>query len=324
MFIKRVGTFSGVGSSFFKAKNPPFGATFTYYIKEVPKTKKALRQEKEKELAKEDKPVYYPSWDELRSEDTEEKSYLLFVVTDEYGNVVRKLKEKVKSGINRTTWDLRFAHTNPIKKVTDKNESSTPVIPGKYSVEMFISVDGELNSIAGPQSFEAKVLNNTTLPAANRSELVAFQKEFWEFNRAVEAALNATRDLKKKTDLLIYAIKQTPNAPNSLMDDALRIKRETDNVLQQLYRDETIATRNEPKPASIYDRLNEIAWGLWRTTSSPTDTQRESFKVASEEFTPILAQVKKMIEIDLRNLEAQMEKYGAPWTPGRVPGWHKE
>ncbi|UCH66252.1 MAG: glycosyl hydrolase, partial [Ignavibacterium sp.] len=254
MFIKRIGTFSGVGSSFYKAKNPPFGATITYYIKEVPKTKKALRQEKEKELVKEDKPVYYPSWDELRSEDREEESYLLFVITDEYGTVVRKLKEKIKSGINRTTWDLRFAHTNPVKKVTDKNESGTPVIPGKYSVEMFMSVDGELKSIAGPQSFEAKVLNNTTLPAADRSELVAFQKEFWEFNRAVEAALNATRDLKKKTDLLIYAIKQTPNAPNSLMDDALRIKRETDDVLQGLYKDETIANRNEPIYPTVYDR----------------------------------------------------------------------
>jgi photosystem II stability/assembly factor-like uncharacterized protein len=324
MFIKRTGTFSGVGSSFFKANNPPFGATFTYYIKEAPKTKKVLRQEKEKELTKEDKPVYYPGWEELRSEDREEKSYLLFVITDEYGNVVRKLKEKVKSGINRITWDLRFAHTNPVKTVTDKNESGTPVIPGKYSVEIFMSVDGELTSIAGPQTFEAKVLSNATLPATNRSELVAFQKKFWEFNRAVEGALNATRDLKKKTDLLIYAIKQTPNAPNSLMDDAVRIKRETDDVLQHLYRDETIANRNEPRPASIYDRLNEIAWGLWRTTSSPTETQRESFKVASEEFTPILAQVKNLIEIDLKNLEAQMEKYGAPWTPGRVPGWNKD
>jgi photosystem II stability/assembly factor-like uncharacterized protein len=323
MFIKRVGAFSGVGSSFFKAKNPPFGATFTYYIKEAPKTKKALRQEKEKELIKEDKPVHYPRWDELRSEDREEKSYLLFVITDEYGNVVRKLKGKVESGISRITWDLRFAHTNPIKKVTDKNESGTPVIPGKYSVEMFMSVDGELSSIAEPQSFVAKVLSNNTLPAADRSELVVFQKKFWEFNRAVEGVLNATRDLKKKTDLLIYAIKQTPNAPSSLMDDALRIKRETDDVLQNLYRDETIANRNEPRPASIYDRLNELAWGLWRTTSSPTQTQRESFNVASEEFTPILTQVKRLIEIDLKNLEAQMEQYGAPWTPGRVPGWNK-
>jgi len=25
----------------------------------------------------------------------------------------------------------------------------------------------------------------------------------------------------------------------------------------------------------------------------------------------------------VKNLEADMERYGAPWTPGRVPGWNK-
>ncbi|NNG25994.1 MAG: glycosyl hydrolase, partial [Ignavibacteriaceae bacterium] len=276
MFMKRRGTFGGVGQSFFKTENPPFGATFTYYIKEAPKSLKKQRQEKAKELIKEDKLVYYPSWNELRQEDREEGSFLLFIISDEQGNVVRKLKEGVKSGINRITWDLRFANTNPVKKVTDKNESGTPVMPGNYSVEMFMSVDGELTKIAGPQTFEAKVLQNTTLPAEDRAELVAFQKEFWEFNRAVEGALNSTRDLKEKMDVLIYAIKQTPDAPNSLMDDALKIKRETDDILQHLYRDETIGSRNEPTSPTIYDRLNEIAWGLWRTTSAPTQTQRDS------------------------------------------------
>ncbi len=196
-------------------------------------------------------------------------------------------------------------------------------MPGKYSVELLMSVDGELSKIAGPQSFEAKVLQNTTLPAEDRAELVAFQKMFWEFNRAVEGALSSTRDLKEKTDVLIYAIKQTPNAPNSLMDDALEIKRETDDILQQLYRDETIANRNEPFKLTIYDRLNEIAWGMWRTTSSPTQTQRDSYEDASGVFEPLLTKVRQLIEIDLKNLEAEMEKYGAPWTPGRIPGWNK-
>ncbi len=323
MFVKRTGTFGSLGSSFYKADNPEFGATFTYYIKEVPKSKKEERKEKEKGLVKENKPVYYPTWEELRQEDREEKSFTLFVVKDEMGSVVRKLKEGIKSGINRITWDLRFASTNPVKKVTDKNESGTPVMPGKYSVEMYTSINGELKMVAGPQTFEAKVLDNTTLPAEDRAALVAFQKEFWEFNRAVEGALNATRDLKEKTDVLIYAIKQTPDAPNSLMDDALRIKKGTEEILQHLYKDETIAQRNEPTYPTIYDRLNEIAWGMWKTTSAPTQTQRDSYKAASEEFEPLLADIKRLLQVDLKNLETDLESYGAPWTPGRVPGWNK-
>jgi hypothetical protein len=324
MFIKRSATFNSLGSSFFKAENPPFGATFTYYIKEAPKTRKEQRQEKEKELIKENKPVDYPAWDDLRLEDREEKPYLLFTVKDEQGNVVRKLKQEVNSGINRITWDLKYADTNPYKKVTDKNESGTPVMPGKYSVTLSMFVDGILSEIAGPEHFEAKVLQNTTLPAENREELVAFQRKIAEFNRVVEGALNATRDLKDKTDILIAAIKQTHEAPHSLMDEALRIKTETQNILQHLYSDETLVNRNEPVAPAIYDRLNEMAWGVWGNSSSPTQTQRDNYKVASEEFELLLTKAKKLIEVDVKNLEEQMELYGAPWTPGRVPDWKNE
>jgi len=323
MFIKRTATFDSQGSSFFKADNPPFGATFTYYIKEVPKSLKETRQEKEKELEKENKPVYYPTWDELRNEDREEKSYLLFVISDAQGNVVRKLKDPIKKGINRITWDLRYASTNPVKTVTDKNESGTPVLPGKYSVEMFTSIDGELTMVAGPQTFEANVLNNTTLPAEDRAALVEFHKEFWEFNRAVEGALNSARDLLAQTDVLIYAIKQAPEAPNSLMDNALQIKGDTQDILQHLFQDKTVAERNEPTSPTVYDRLNELAWGMWNTTSAPTQTQKDAFKAATEEFEPLLKELQTLLEVNLQNLEADMEKYSVPWTPGRVPGWHK-
>jgi hypothetical protein len=245
------------------------------------------------------------------------------VVSDEQGKVVRKLKDEIKKGINRITWDLRFADTNPVKKVPDKNESGTPVMPGKYSVEMFISMDGEMTKAAGPEIFEAKVLNNTTLPAEDRGALVAFHKKIAEFNRAVEGALNSTRDLKDKTDILIYSIKQTPEAPHSLMEDALKIKRETDDILQHLFQDKSLVDKNEPVPPTVYDRLNELAWGIWQTTSAPTQTQINNYNAAAEEFEPLLARIKTLLEVDLKNLEADMERYGAPWTPGRVPGWNK-
>src|SRR5262249_26195021 len=47
------------GASFFPAPNPPFGATFTYHLKDSPKTKKAARREKERRLEREGKDVGY-------------------------------------------------------------------------------------------------------------------------------------------------------------------------------------------------------------------------------------------------------------------------
>ena len=77
------------GETFFTAPNPPFGAVFTYYLKESLKTGAEARQEREKAQIKEGKPVTFPGWDALRAEDGEEKPAIILTVTDQAGQVVR-------------------------------------------------------------------------------------------------------------------------------------------------------------------------------------------------------------------------------------------
>lgn len=323
MFVKRSGTFGSLGTSFYKAKNPEFGAALTYYIKEAPKTNKEIRKEKEKELIKKGEPVYYPSWDELRLEDEEEKSYLLFTVYDEAGNVVRKLKEKIKSGINRTNWDLRYASTRAVKKANDDNASGYPVMPGKYKVTMSVSINGALTEVAGPIEFEAKVLNNTSLPAKDRNELVAFQKKVSELSRALNGTTESANDIKNKIELIKTALYHTPGAPQSLIDDANRIAERNRKIITALVDDETISKRNEPVRPSISSRVGEIASGMWRTTSAPTQNYKNNYKIAADEFKVVLKDLQNLINTDLKNLETEMEKLKAPWTPGRVPEWEE-
>jgi len=323
MFTKRSATFSGVGASFYKADNPPFGANFTYYIKEAPKTLKQQRQDKEKELIKKNEPVYYPSFDDLRKEDDEEKPFLLFTIYDDAGNVVRKLKTKVESGINRFTWDLRYVSTDPIKKATDENPSGYPVIPGKYKVTMSVSIDGVLKEVAGPVEFEAKVLNNVTLPASDRIELIAFQNKVNDLNRAVNGAIEVSSDLKSKIEIIKTAIKQTQNAPQGLIDEANRIADENTILYRKLVDDEVLAKRNEPTYPSISARVGEVVYGMWSSTSAPTNSYKQNYQIASEEFKPVLDSLKRLVEIDLKNLESEMNKLNSPWTPGRVPDWQE-
>ena len=61
----------GQGSTVFVAKNPDFGAVFTYYVKDVPKTAKENRKEKETELFKKGEPIPQPSEADLRAEKNE-------------------------------------------------------------------------------------------------------------------------------------------------------------------------------------------------------------------------------------------------------------
>ena len=46
-----------------------------------------------------------------------------------------------------------------------------------------------------------------------------------------------------------------------------------------------------------------------------------SYNILKEEFPQVYKQVKRIGEIDIPKVEREMEKLGAPVTPGRLPEW---
>jgi len=73
----------------------------------------------------------------------------------------------------------------------------------------------------------------------------------------------------------------------------------------------------------LSSRVNSIIYEQWRSTSAPTQSQRDAYNIVAEEFSPILQIVKKLVEEDVRKIEKKLEEIGAPYTPGRVPDWKK-
>jgi hypothetical protein len=53
----------------------------------------------------------------------------------------------------------------------------------------------------------------------------------------------------------------------------------------------------------------------------PAQNQVEQYAITAEEFKPVLAKLRTLVESDLVKLEKALEAAGAPWTPGRVPEW---
>jgi len=80
---------------------------------------------------------------------------------------------------------------------------------------------------------------------------------------------------------------------------------------------------NWPAPPSIYHRLGSIIETYYGNTSAPTQTQLDQYALLETEFPPILEQLKQIGEVELKELKAGLDKYGAPWTPGRIPEWKK-
>ncbi len=329
MFVETGGKY-GQGSTYYGAKNPDFGATFTYYLKEVPKTLRELRREKDKELFKKGEPIPQPTVAELRAEDNEIKPHLIFDITDASGNHVRRLYEKPSEGVNRKVWNLRNNGTQPIRKNGGKfdpfaeGNNGMLVMPGQFSVTLSLYSGGETKVLAGPVSFTAKVLNNTTLPAPDRAVLVAFQKEVSTVARKVQGAETYAEELQEQLTSMLQAVHQTPGVSYELQQEVYQALQQTTDLLFQLHGTEPKASREEVPPAQVplMERLGNIIYAHWSSTSAPTSTHRRSLEILQEEFPQVINQLRQLGEVKLKDLENRMELAGVPYTTGRLPVWN--
>ena len=326
LYIQSQGRY-GQGSAYYKAANPEFGAAVTYYINEVPKTLKAERKEKEKALFKDGKPIPQPSFELMKNEDDEIPPYLIFTFTDESGNVVRKLTKTAGAGVNRITWDLRYESTEPVKiknnkfNPTENPNSALLVLPGKYKVSLsMITRDGE-KQLAGPVEFNAVPLNNTTIPAADRKELVAFQQKSYELARTFWGAQKLAQELNSKLETMKQTLNNTPAADFSLMKKVETLSTKVDKILFSFNGRPAKASTEEipPQEVPLNWRLEKMIYAQTNSTSNVTKNQKVAYDVLRESIQPILQQLKQISEVEIKAIETEMEKIGAPWTPGRIP-----
>ncbi len=319
------------GESFFTAENPPFGATFTYYLKDELKTRKAKRQEAEKEAAKKNAAVALPRLTDLSAEEEEEAPAVIFTVTDSSGRVVRRLTGPVTAGVNRVAWDLRYPPSslppppNPeLEDPFNEGPAGPLVMPGAYKLSLAKRVDGVMTPLSQPQEFQVTVAGQEGMSVTDRAALVEFQQKVARLQRAVQGSLEAANALKPRLALIRRALLDTPSAGDKLLDDAAAFDKRTNDILRALRGDTVLRARNINLPPSISERVNDIVGAQRLSTARPTQTQINQYTAAAQEFEQTLAQLRQLIESDLARLEKQMEAAGAPWTPGRIPEWRDQ
>jgi len=316
------------GENFFTAPNPPFGAVFTYYFKEKIETLREKRRREEKEAVKNKKPVYYPTYDHIRAEEEEETPYLLFTIVDEEDHIVRTLGTTAAAGVNRITWDLKYPALNPTR-TSDENPtrsgpSSTFAMPGTYKVFMSKSVKGKVTKLTEPVSFEAVTLGNTSLPAEDRTELVAFQKKVRELNRAANASASIVRELAEKIRHYKAALKSITVSHIELEADIKNMEKKVNELQRKLSGDRTFRQIDKDAEPGLTSRINGIIRDQRRSTSAPTQSQKQNYEIVADELPPILEALKKLVKEDAVKIEKKLEELGAPYTPGRLPEWKKK
>ena len=311
------------GSTAFVADNPPFGAVFTYYLAEDLKTAREERRDSEKETRGEGGDVAFPGFDTLRIEELEADPAVFVVIRDANGEPVRRVAGSAKKGVHRVAWDLRGPAPNPVNLTTPgfsppwvRPPQGPLAAPGEYQAQLVAVTRDGARTLGEPQRFDVKPVPN--LPdGVDPAAVAAFQQETAALLRQIHGAAAEASRVRERLRHLRAALNETPRAGEALFGRMDTILRTLSDLEVRLNGDPARQSRNHPAAPSIRGRVGGIAGGHWDTRQTPTATQRESLRIAAEEFSGLRGELRTLVDSDLAQLEADLEAAGAPWTPGR-------
>ena len=136
--------------------------------------------------------------------------------------------------------------------------------------------------------------------------------------RAVQGALDAANALKPRLALIKRALLDTPSAGDKLLDEAAALDKRTNDILRALRGDNALRARNMNLPPSINERVGDIVGAQRMSTARPTQTQINQYNAAAQDFETTLAQLRQLIEVDLRDWRS---RWKLPARPGHRDGF---
>lgn len=309
-----------MGASYYAAPNPKREVSFSLYLKDLPESLKSQRKKNESKVRKNGGDVTYPTIEELRAEENEESTYLLFVIQDENDNEIRRITARPSKGINRYYWDGTFgnrSYAGTRDEPFTSAGSANLVPPGKYQVEIFISENGTLRPLNVKESFEVRWLNNNTFRADNYAKLLAFQDSIEDIRREMIALSTWHNRLEKRAGQLKALARNTPGSPLTIINDLQKLEADLLRVDLQLNGDGLLTKHEFESAPSLMSRLNSAVWNSYSTSSAPTGEQRKNLRIVMQERLPLETEITR-IENELDNFYSILLNSGAPYLDGEM------
>ncbi len=307
---------SSQGASYFTAKNPDYGAIFTYYLPDNFKSIKSKRQKSEKQLKKEGKNIPFPGWDALDEEKNEEGASIILVIKDSNDNFITRIKAPYKKGFNRIAWNLKVPNRTTLKASKIEEEPSNYYYnlfadEGTYSVSMFSKINGSIEALGDSQTFEVARIRENVLDNPVANDIETYVKDFKSFKSGFESILNKFNNTSKKLEAYDKASIYANSNPGTLENEISALKKEMFALKQLISGNSSKKEIVEKDVQSIASRLSVASRGF-NTTYGPTKTHMKSFDMAKMLFNRIKPRLTKFIDVDVPEIENKLLRAGVP------------
>ncbi|MEZ4907901.1 MAG: glycosyl hydrolase [Saprospiraceae bacterium] len=305
----------GFGSMEYFDKNEPFGITFDYYVKEVPKTLKEIRHDKEAELIKTKSKIPIPDLDELRKENDEIDPYLSFVIKDSEKKEIRKLNTKFSKGISRITWNLKKSEEYPQnKKFNDFNPIKTGgddfyVQPGDFYVDVIKYVRGNFDTLITDQKFVVKKLNLSTLNNENLTELADNQDKLDEVFKESNYFINEFNEVKSQFVSFQQLANNTPGVSGAVSEKLESIGKKLSDMEWEIYGQIPKASYEEriPQPVPLHDRLDYVNYSHNSTFQPFTETEKDALRIIEKQVKELNSRLDVLKNNDLEFVKKNLK-----------------
>ncbi len=305
------------GQKMFTANNPPYGAILNYYLKEAvpPEPPKPGADEKEKVAAAQKK-----------------EGMVKITVADKDGKVVREVEGPGKSGVNRTSWDLRG--NSPAEPTPEQLEAQAagfgfgprgPLVePGEYTVKIKAGAKEAAQKVVVEE--DPRVQISPEDRAARRAaitqlyEMARTADKDRKTMQGVQDALKSAREGWKKEAAKPNGIK----IHEEIQKMADELQKKVDSLAEKLARPpQGLGNAGPPlewKPDPLGERVQDLLGDLDGFVAAPGGQQKEKIAELAPLVADASAQVKKIVEEDLAGLNKKMNEAGIPHVvPGAAP-----
>ncbi|MDX1636723.1 MAG: hypothetical protein R3281_02055 [Balneolaceae bacterium] len=301
------------GANYFIAENPPFGAVFTYYLKDGYQSLTEQRQEQEEQLDP-NQDVPFPGWDSLETEMRQEDPRMVIKIRDSEGNVVNRVEGPTTPGFHRVNWELKY----PSKDVVTLEEEEQGffgggfmVTPGTYTATLYKQINGALTQLSEPMEFEVKPLRKGTLERASNTTIAEFRETVERFQQEVTQTSNALEEQLERVNKMQKALSRADGEDPQLVKDLHDARMQLLQIRELMEGSEAkeqIGERVHPTPAS---RMFVGIRAMY-STYGPTPLHVQTVETGRDELEEIREQLNQFIEMEMPKLEKVLEQTDAP------------
>ena len=308
------------GGQFYVAKNPTYGAVFTYHLNSVPKTSKSLRVQSEKKLNSENKNIPFPGYEALRNEMNEKSPSLILTIKDSEGNHIRNVKKNASNGSGRIAWNLRHESYFPVRAGSSGprwgyfNPSGPYVTPGEYHAELYIENNGVIEKLDGPVAFNVNPLRKHTLSGSSHDDYNSFRKRVSSLYIDMSRYQDEFEMMKTKVQILDKASLKLNIFSPDIINKISEFKNKYNKFESEIDGNPAKAEIGEWDKVTLSTRVQIAMQGL-STSYGPTDLNSSNLEIAEKLFEELKVNIQNL-KSELDSLEKEVKELNPPHLSG--------